>query len=90
MKVQFIFQQEWYDHRLKYTDHYLRRYEYISLAKDQLNSTWTPDTFFQNEKYGIKHDLDQPNFFIRIRRDGYIIYNQRYILKLYFSVLYSI
>lgn len=77
MKTQFTFQQEWFDHRLRFKDKYLRRYKYITLAKDQLESIWYPDTFFQNEKEGVKHMLDKPNMFIKLRYDGYIIYNQR-------------
>ncbi|KRX91543.1 Glutamate-gated chloride channel subunit beta, partial [Trichinella pseudospiralis] len=74
-KVQFKFQQEWIDKRLTFKDPYFSKDEFIYLSKDQ--NVWIPDTFFQNEKRGTYHALDQPNFYVKIRADGTVVYNRR-------------
>lgn len=73
--LQFRFQQEWFDQRLKFDDVYFRTFDVIHLARDQ--KLWRPDTFFQNEKRGWYHYLDQPNAFMMIRSDGTVVYNCR-------------
>lgn len=66
-----------------------RKFYEVFLAPDQI--IWMPDTFFQNEKDGHYHDVDQENRFVRVsacvhswwhtrlqlREDGYITYNRR-------------
>ncbi|VDK67407.1 unnamed protein product [Litomosoides sigmodontis] len=79
--TQFRFQQEWFDDRLRYTDHSdFRNFNFIHLARDQV--IWIPDTFFQNERNGRYHMLDQENKFIKLRSDGKVIYNRRLTLIL--------
>uniref|UniRef100_A0A0K0DQR9 MATH domain-containing protein n=1 Tax=Angiostrongylus cantonensis TaxID=6313 RepID=A0A0K0DQR9_ANGCA len=42
-----------------------------------------PDTFFQNEKYGKKHDIDTPNILIRVHNGtARILYSCRLTLTL--------
>lgn len=65
--AQFRFQQEWFDDRLRFTEHSdFRNFDFIHVARDQL--LWTPDTFFQNERNGWYHMLDQVSdcFFHRL------------------------
>ncbi|EFO22622.1 hypothetical protein LOAG_05864 [Loa loa] len=79
--AQFRFQQEWFDDRLRFTDHSdFRNFDFIHVARDQV--LWTPDTFFQNERNGWYHMLDQENKFIKLRSDGKVIYNRRLTLIL--------
>lgn len=55
-----------------------RQFDVITLAKDQ--RVWMPDTFFQNERSGWYHMLDQENKFVRIQSDGKVIYNRRSVV----------
>lgn len=56
--VQFRFQQQWYDDRLRFDRHHeFRNLQLINFAQDQ--QPWIPDTFFQNERNGWYHMLDQ-------------------------------
>lgn len=60
--AQFRFQQEWFDDRLQFTHQSeFRKFEYINVAKDQ--QLWIPDSFFQNERNGHYHMLDQVSLF---------------------------
>ncbi|CAI4231378.1 unnamed protein product [Auanema sp. JU1783] len=86
--AQFRFRQEWYDDRLRFIEHNLdshtsrdfRNFEFIHVARDQ--RLWIPDTFFQNERKGWYHMLDQENKFLKIRSDGKLIYDRRLTLHL--------
>uniref|UniRef100_A0A1I7TCZ8 Ig-like domain-containing protein n=1 Tax=Caenorhabditis tropicalis TaxID=1561998 RepID=A0A1I7TCZ8_9PELO len=84
--AQFRFRQEWYDDRLRFIEHQgllssdYRNFEFIHVARDQ--SLWIPDTFFQNEKNGWYHMLNQENRFLKIRSDGKLIYDRRLTLHL--------
>ena len=45
---------------------------------------WMPDTFFQNEKDGKKHDIDTPNVLLRVYNStGKILYSVRYVWKIF-------
>ncbi|CAD5210995.1 unnamed protein product [Bursaphelenchus xylophilus] len=79
--VQFRFQQRWYDERLRFDQrHEFRNLEVINFAQDQ--QPWIPDTFFQNERNGWYHMLDQENRFVKIRKDGLVTYDRRLTLTL--------
>ncbi|KAH7723117.1 Cation transporter family protein [Aphelenchoides avenae] len=79
--VQFRFQQEWFDDRLRFTHQSeFRNFEFINVARDQV--LWIPDTFFQNERNGWYHQLDQENRFVKVRSDGKVFYNRRLTLTL--------
>ncbi|KJH47741.1 Neurotransmitter-gated ion-channel ligand binding domain protein [Dictyocaulus viviparus] len=84
--AQFRFRQEWFDDRLRFMDHQgqlspgFRNFEFIHVARDQ--RLWIPDTFFQNERNGWYHMLDQENRFLKIRSDGKLIYDRRLTLHL--------
>ncbi|KAK6047034.1 Neurotransmitter-gated ion-channel ligand binding domain protein [Cooperia oncophora] len=84
--AQFRLRQEWFDDRLRFMDHQgplspeYRNFEFIHVARDQ--QLWIPDTFFQNERNGWYHMLDQENRFLKIRSDGKLIYDRRLTLHL--------
>ncbi|KAK6026539.1 Neurotransmitter-gated ion-channel ligand binding domain protein [Ostertagia ostertagi] len=84
--AQFRIRQEWFDDRLRFMDHQgplspeFRNFEFIHVARDQ--RLWIPDTFFQNERNGWYHMLDQENRFLKIRSDGKLIYDRRLTLHL--------
>ncbi|CAB3404070.1 unnamed protein product [Caenorhabditis bovis] len=84
--AQFRFKQEWYDDRLRFIEHQgllspdYRNFEFIHVARDQ--NLWIPDTFFQNERNGWYHMLDQENRFLKIRSDGKLFYDRRLTLHL--------
>ncbi|PAV74729.1 hypothetical protein WR25_15342 [Diploscapter pachys] len=84
--AQFRFRQEWFDDRLRFIEHQgllspdYRNFEFIHVARDQ--TLWIPDTFFQNERNGWYHMLDQENRFLKIRSDGKLIYDRRLTLHL--------
>ncbi|KAI6198171.1 hypothetical protein M3Y94_01313300 [Aphelenchoides besseyi] len=67
--VQFRFQQEWYDDRLRFDRrHEFRNLDYINFAQDQV--PWLSDVFFQENKY------------IKVRSDGHVTYDCRLTLTL--------
>uniref|UniRef100_A0A915ENY7 Uncharacterized protein n=1 Tax=Ditylenchus dipsaci TaxID=166011 RepID=A0A915ENY7_9BILA len=79
--AQFRFQQEWFDERLRFTHQSeFRNFDYINVARDQM--LWIPDSFFQNERNGHYHLLDQENKFVKVRSDGKVFYNRRLTLTL--------
>uniref|UniRef100_A0A1I8A2W3 Ig-like domain-containing protein n=1 Tax=Steinernema glaseri TaxID=37863 RepID=A0A1I8A2W3_9BILA len=78
--AQFKFQQEWYDDRLRFVDDEFRNFDFIHVSRDQ--KLWIPDTFFQNERNGWYHMLDQENRYVKVRSDGKVFYNRRLTLTL--------
>ncbi|PAV75860.1 hypothetical protein WR25_08136 [Diploscapter pachys] len=76
--LHFTFREEWVDERLYFASDHL---DHIILTPGQ--KIWTPDTFFQNEKDGKKHDIDTPNILIRVHNGtGKILYSCRLTLTL--------
>nr|AAD13405.1 putative glutamate-gated chloride channel alpha subunit [Haemonchus contortus] len=76
--LHFTFREEWIDERLYFNSPTLK---HIVLSPGQ--RIWVPDTFFQNEKDGKKHDIDTPNILIRIHNGtGKILYSCRLTLTL--------
>ncbi|KAL3078954.1 hypothetical protein niasHS_014736 [Heterodera schachtii] len=79
--MHFTFRQEWTDERLFFLSPSLA---YIVLVSSEHSQRiFLPDTFFQNEKDGKKHDVDKPNVFIRVYNGtGRILYSSRLTLTL--------
>lgn len=77
--LHFTFREEWEDERLMFKHPSLK---YINLSPGQ--RIWMPDTFFQNEKDGKKHDIDTPNVLLRVygNDSGHILYSVRMTLTL--------
>uniref|UniRef100_A0A1I8B2C2 Neur_chan_LBD domain-containing protein n=1 Tax=Meloidogyne hapla TaxID=6305 RepID=A0A1I8B2C2_MELHA len=78
--VQFRFQQQWLDERLAFKMSEAADLQQINLARDQ--PIWIPDSFFQNERSGHYHMLDQENRFVQVDIDGRVTYNRRLTLTL--------
>uniref|UniRef100_A0A915MDH9 Glutamate-gated chloride channel n=1 Tax=Meloidogyne javanica TaxID=6303 RepID=A0A915MDH9_MELJA len=78
--VQFRFQQQWLDERLAFKMSEAADLQQINLARDQ--PIWIPDSFFQNERSGHYHMLDQENRFVQVDVDGRVTYNRRLTLTL--------
>ncbi|KAL3108039.1 hypothetical protein niasHT_018201 [Heterodera trifolii] len=79
--MHFTFRQEWTDERLFFLSPSLA---YIVLVSSEHSQRiFLPDTFFQNEKDGKKHDVDKPNVFIRVYNGtGRVLYSSRLTLTL--------
>ncbi|KAE9549066.1 hypothetical protein FO519_007719 [Halicephalobus sp. NKZ332] len=76
--MHFTFREEWVDERLLFFSDTL---PHIILSPGQ--KIWLPDTFFQNEKDGKRHDIDQPNILIRVYNgSAKILYSCRLTLTL--------
>uniref|UniRef100_A0A914CT09 Glutamate-gated chloride channel n=1 Tax=Acrobeloides nanus TaxID=290746 RepID=A0A914CT09_9BILA len=76
--LHFTFREEWIDERLLFESDSL---SHIVLSAGQ--KIWLPDTFFQNEKDGKKHDIDTPNILIRVYNgSARILYSCRLTLTL--------
>uniref|UniRef100_A0A7E4WBX2 Ig-like domain-containing protein n=1 Tax=Panagrellus redivivus TaxID=6233 RepID=A0A7E4WBX2_PANRE len=76
--MHFTFREEWIDERLLF---YSDSLSHIILSPGQ--KIWQPDTFFQNEKDGKRHDIDQPNILIRVHNGtAKILYSCRLTLTL--------
>lgn len=76
--MHFTFREEWVDERLLF---YSDTLPHIILSPGQ--KIWLPDTFFQNEKDGKRHDIDQPNILLRVHNGtAKILYSCRLTLTL--------
>lgn len=70
-----ILEERWNDPRLNFESH---NYDlkYIQ-TRSNMEDLWQPDIFFSNEKQAYVHDVTVPNMFIRIMRNGDIIYSMK-------------
>ena len=75
------FRQSWVDERLQFPGPLDRLQVSISI----LDRLWKPDTHFFNGKRSYLHTVPTPNKFLRISRNGRIIYSMR--LFTFYSLL---
>ena len=47
--------------------------------EDYGKKIWTPDTFIRNSVKGNRHDIVEPNNYLRIFPDGQVLYSERYV-----------
>ena len=47
--------------------------------EDYGKKIWTPDTFIVNSVKGNRHDIVEPNNYLRIFPDGRVLYSERYV-----------
>uniref|UniRef100_A0AC35UEV4 Ig-like domain-containing protein n=1 Tax=Rhabditophanes sp. KR3021 TaxID=114890 RepID=A0AC35UEV4_9BILA len=75
--IQMTFRQQWKDSRVayEYLDPNGELPEFFIFTND--NNFWRPDTFFVFEKNAHRHNIDKPNVFMRIHRDGTVLYSVR-------------
>ncbi|KAF8791464.1 Gamma-aminobutyric acid receptor alpha-like [Argiope bruennichi] len=69
------FRQSWVDRRLAYTS----KMPTLALSISMLERIWRPDTYFYNGKNSYLHTITTPNKFVRLYRDGRVLYSSRYI-----------
>uniref|UniRef100_A0A0N4Z2K3 Ig-like domain-containing protein n=1 Tax=Parastrongyloides trichosuri TaxID=131310 RepID=A0A0N4Z2K3_PARTI len=75
--VQLTYRQKYTDSRLSYglIDPNNELPDFFIITNEHI--LWKPDSFFQNEKSGHRHDIDKPNVFMRVHRNGTVLYSVR-------------
>eukprot|EP00093_Oithona_nana_P008039 08039.XXX_415597_416256_1 [CDS] Oithona nana genome sequencing. len=79
-RVQVTFRQEYHDNRLAWSSNNAE--EHLTLAGEEAESVWMPDTFVRNERNVIFHDAMVPNKYARIFPDGTVLSSQKVTLDL--------
>jgi Neurotransmitter-gated ion-channel ligand binding domain len=74
----FHLPQSWQDNRLSYGQFSNISAALLPLGVTVLQKIWKPDTTVYNGKHSYFHDITSPNKFVRIYRDGRLMYSQRY------------
>ncbi|CAH8588044.1 unnamed protein product [Heterobilharzia americana] len=75
--------QQWQDPRLSWdTDPVLSSSVKDLLLNQQKKQLWLPDLFFRNGKSGFLHDMSQPNYLLRVKSDGQVLYSQKITMVL--------
>ncbi|KAL1116298.1 hypothetical protein AAG570_005793 [Ranatra chinensis] len=72
--IDVYFRQSWYDKRLTFS---LPNFEEFSMSWLFLEKVWKPDTYFMNGKKSYLHRITSPNKFLRMRKDGFLMYSMR-------------
>lgn len=67
------FRQSWVDERLAFS----HLDDALTLSLAVLDKLWKPDTFIYNGKQSYVHLITTPNKFIRLYRNGRILYSSR-------------
>lgn len=70
--------QKWIDHRLNFSHPNIT----LELTQDEINSIWTPDTFFPESKKGDLHTITKPNTLMHIYHNGTVLYSLRLHVQL--------
>nr|XP_027197713.1 glycine receptor subunit beta-type 4-like [Dermatophagoides pteronyssinus] len=71
------FRQKWQDERLRFTGNV----DFLSLNIKMLDKIWKPDTYFHTGKASHLHMITTPNKFLRIFKDGLVLYSMRLTIK---------
>lgn len=71
------FRQSWVDRRLAFGNY---QHE-LSLSISMLAKIWKPDTYFYNGRESHLHTITVPNKFVRLYRDGRVLYSSRLTIK---------
>ncbi|XP_055333460.1 gamma-aminobutyric acid receptor alpha-like isoform X2 [Paramacrobiotus metropolitanus] len=80
--IDCYFRQSWIDRRLSYGQFSNISAALLPLGVTVLQKIWKPDTtVFNGKPNSYVHDITSPNKFIRIYRDGTLIYSQRLTLR---------
>ena len=76
--VDIYLRQIWNDSRLNWSDANLRDDQHhLVLPPMSIERIWIPDLFFSNEKNSYFHDITVPNKYIRIGKNGDVLYSVR-------------
>ncbi|XP_052077660.1 glycine receptor subunit alpha-2-like isoform X1 [Mytilus californianus] len=70
--------QKWVDHRLNFSHPNIT----LELTQEEINSIWTPDTFFPESKKGDLHTITKPNTLMHIYHNGTVLYSLRLHVQL--------
>ncbi|XP_014612543.1 PREDICTED: gamma-aminobutyric acid receptor alpha-like isoform X2 [Polistes canadensis] len=71
------FRQSWVDRRLAFQG----GKETLALSISMLAKIWKPDTYFYNGKQSYLHTITSPNKFVRLYKDGRVLYSSRLTIK---------
>ncbi|XP_043483253.1 gamma-aminobutyric acid receptor alpha-like isoform X1 [Leptopilina heterotoma] len=71
------FRQSWVDRRLAFQGNK----EHLALSISMLQRIWKPDTYFYNGKHSYLHTITSPNKFVRLYKDGRVLYSSRLTIK---------
>uniref|UniRef100_T1IP38 Neurotransmitter-gated ion-channel ligand-binding domain-containing protein n=1 Tax=Strigamia maritima TaxID=126957 RepID=T1IP38_STRMM len=71
------FRQTWIDRRLAFQG----SLDSMTLSINMLQRIWKPDTYFFNGKFSYVHVITVPNKFVRLEKDGRVLYSQRLTVK---------
>ncbi|XP_060816717.1 gamma-aminobutyric acid receptor alpha-like isoform X1 [Bombus pascuorum] len=71
------FRQSWVDRRLAFQG----GKETLALSISMLARIWKPDTYFYNGKHSYLHTITSPNKFVRLYKDGRVLYSSRLTIK---------
>ncbi|XP_033218292.1 gamma-aminobutyric acid receptor alpha-like [Belonocnema kinseyi] len=71
------FRQSWVDTRLAFQGNK----EHLALSISMLQRIWKPDTYFYNGKQSYLHTITSPNKFVRLYKDGRVLYSSRLTIK---------
>lgn len=74
--------QEWTDERLAW-DHIdnLKAFNSNVVSPFLKDKLWLPDLFFRNGKEGYVHSMTTPNFLMRLKPNGEVLYSQKITMK---------
>ena len=73
-QLSFFLRQKWHDSRLSYGNHFSE--DDITLGGGILQQLWTPETYFVSKKGS--RNIEDPNFFVRIFRNGTLLVITKY------------
>lgn len=68
------FRQSWVDRRLAFPGD---EKDTLALSISMLAKIWKPDTYFYNGKQSYLHTITTPNKFVRLFKNGRVLYSSR-------------
>ncbi|CAH8863435.1 unnamed protein product [Trichobilharzia szidati] len=75
--------QQWIDPRLAWEANPVLNSSVSNLLlNQQKKQLWLPDLFFRNGKSGFLHHISQPNFLLRVKSNGQVLYSQKITMVL--------
>ncbi|KAL3307432.1 hypothetical protein Ciccas_014052 [Cichlidogyrus casuarinus] len=81
-KMDMYLRQRWVESRLAWnTMAKFSGYNSSIVTPKLKESLWLPDLFFRNGKEGYLHKMTQPNYLLRLKPDGDILYSQKITMK---------
>ncbi|CAO1428756.1 unnamed protein product [Diamesa serratosioi] len=76
------FRQSWIDKRLAFEElNFSQNISTLALSISMLKKIWKPDTFFFNGKQSYLHTITTPNKFVRLYKNGRVLYSSRLTIK---------